>query len=115
MKMEEHKKEKCFLQKKNVIKEETNEEKLNRFIFEACEKCVSNPDSETEFDTILEQCASEKSRKVKIKNGSKKSDKHHQRKQFPRSKSDIAIYNIWNNSNVQNCNKCLNDTIKDIL
>ena len=72
MKMEEHKKEKCFLQKKNVIKEETNEEKLNRFIFEACEKCVSNPDSETEFDTILEQCASEKSRKVKINNGRKK-------------------------------------------
>ena len=42
------------------MKEETNGEKLNRFIFEACEKCVSNPDSETEFDTILEQCASEK-------------------------------------------------------
>ena len=82
--MEEHKKEKCFLQKK-VIKEKTNKEKLNRFIFEACEECVSNLDSETEFDTILEQCASEKSRKVKIKNGSKKSDKHHQRKQFPRS------------------------------
>ena len=60
MKMEEHKKEKCFLQKKNVIKEETDEEKLKLFIFEACEKCVSNPDSETEFDTILEQCASEK-------------------------------------------------------
>ena len=60
MKMEEHKKEKCFLQKKNVIKEETNEEKLNRFIFEACEKCVSNPDSETEFDTILEQRARKK-------------------------------------------------------
>ena len=83
MDMEEHKKEKCFLQKKNVIKEETNEEKLNRFIFEACEKCVSNPDSETEFDTILEQCASEKSRKVKINNGSKKVDKPYQREQFP--------------------------------
>ena len=83
--MEEHKKEKRFLQKKIVIKEETDEEKLNRFIFEASEKCASNPDSEIEFDTILEQCASEKSRKVKIKNGSKKSDKHHQRKQFPRS------------------------------
>ena len=85
MKMEEHKKEKCFLQKKNVIKEETNEEKLNQFILEACEKCVLNPELETEFDTILEQCASEKSRKVKINNESKKSDKHHQRKQFPRS------------------------------
>ena len=83
MKMEEHKKEKCFLQKKNVIKEETNEEKLNRFIFEACEKCVSNPDSETEFDTILEQCASEKSRKVKINNGSKKIDKDQYGEQFP--------------------------------
>ena len=34
---------------------------------------------------------------------------------FQDLKSDIVIYNIWNNSNVQNCNKCLNDKIKDIL
>ena len=100
MKMEEHKKEKCFLQKKNVIKEETNEEKLNRFIFEACEKCVSNPDSETEFDTILEQCASEKSRKVKINNGRKKNLINIIREyNFQDLKSDIVIHNIRNNSN----------------
>ena len=60
--------------KKNEMKQETNEEKLQRYIFEACERCVSNPDSETEFDTTFEQCASEKSRKVKIKeNGDRKS------------------------------------------
>ena len=81
MKMEEHKKENYFLQKKNVIREENDEEKLNRFIFEACEKCVSNP--ETEFDTMLEQCASEKSRKVKINNGSKEIDKEQHGEQFP--------------------------------
>ena len=34
---------------------------------------------------------------------------------FQDLKSDIVIHNIRNNSNVQNCNKCLNDTIKDIL
>ena len=56
------------------MKEETHEEKLQRYIFEACERCASNPDSETEFDTRLEQCASEKSKKVKIKeNGGRKS------------------------------------------
>ena len=61
--MEELKKEKCFLQKKIFIKEETDEEKLNRFIFESCEKCESNPDSETEFNTILEQCAMKKGKR----------------------------------------------------
>ena len=65
---------KCIHIKKNEMKQETNEDKLQRYIFEACERCVSNPDSETEFDTTFEQCASEKSRKVKIKeNGDRKS------------------------------------------
>ena len=75
-KMTENKSKKieCIYIKKNEMKQETNEEKLQRYIFEACERCVSNPDSETEFDTTLEQCASEKSRKVKIKeNGDRKS------------------------------------------
>ena len=40
-------KRKIFLQKKNVMKEETDEEKLNRVIFEACKKCVSKPDLQT--------------------------------------------------------------------
>ena len=75
-KMTENKSKKieCIQIKKNEMKQETNEEKLQRYIFEACERCVSNPDSETEFDTTFEQCASEKSRKVKIKeNGDRKS------------------------------------------
>ena len=56
------------------MKQETEEEKIQRYIFEACERYVSNPDSETEFDTIVEQCASEKSKKVQIKeNGGRKS------------------------------------------
>ena len=38
-----------------------------------CELCVSNPNSDTEFDTVYEQCSSEKNRKVKIKNGGSKS------------------------------------------
>ena len=68
------KKIECIHIKKNEMKQETSEEKLQRYIFEACERCVSNPDSETEFDTTFEQCASEKSRKVKIKeNGDRKS------------------------------------------
>ena len=64
-----------FLKNKiNRLKQEKNDEKLQRYIFEACERYVSNPDSETEFDTIFEQCASEKSKKVKIKeNGDRKS------------------------------------------
>ena len=68
-KMTENKSRKieCIHIKKNEIKQETHEEKLQRYIFEACERCVSNPDSETEFDTTFEQCASEKSRKVEIK------------------------------------------------
>lgn len=49
------------------MKQETHEGKLQTYIFEACERCVSNPDSETEFYTIFEQCASEKSKKVKTK------------------------------------------------
>ena len=63
--MEENKSEKgeYIHIKKNEMKQETNEEKLHRYIFEACEKCVSNPDSETEFDTIFEQYASEKAKK----------------------------------------------------
>ena len=75
-KMTENKSKKieCIHIKKNEMKQETNEEKLQRYIFEAYERCVSNPDSETEFDTTFEQCASEKSRKVKIKeNGDRKS------------------------------------------
>ena len=75
-KMTENKSKKieCIHIKKNEMKQETNEEKLQRYIFEACERYVSNPDSETEFDTTFEQCASEKSRKVKIKeNGDRKS------------------------------------------
>ena len=62
----------------------TNKEKWNEtgnrrrkdseIYFETCERCVSNPDSETEFDTIVEQCVSEKSKKVQIKeNGGRKS------------------------------------------
>ena len=39
------------------MKEETHEEKLQRYIFKAC---GANRDSETEFDTRFEQCASEK-------------------------------------------------------
>ena len=63
--MEENKSEKveCIHIKKNEMKQKTHEEKLQRYIFEACERCVSNPDSETEFDTIFEQCASEKKQK----------------------------------------------------
>ena len=57
----------CIYTKRNEMKEKTHEEKLQRYIFEACERCVSNPDSETEFSTIFEQGASEKSIKVKIK------------------------------------------------
>ena len=75
-KMTENKSKKieCIHIKKNEMKQETNEDKLQRYIFEACERCASNPDSETEFDTTFEQCASEKSRKVKIKeNGDRKS------------------------------------------
>ena len=74
--MEENKSEKVeYIHiKKNEMKQETHEEKLQRYIFEACERCVSNLDSETEIDTIFEQCASEKSKKVKIKeNGDRKS------------------------------------------
>ena len=74
--MEGNKNEKveCIQIKKNEMKQETEEEKIQRYIFEACERCVSNPDSETEFDTIVEQCASEKSKKVQIKeNGGRKS------------------------------------------
>ena len=74
--MEENKSEKveCIQIKKNDMKQETEEEKIQRYIFEACERYVSNPDSETEFDTIVEQCASEKSKKVQIKeNGGRKS------------------------------------------
>ena len=75
-KMTENKSKKieCIHIKKNEMKHETHEEKLQRYIFEACERCVTDPDSETEFDTTFEQCASEKSRKVKIKeNGDRKS------------------------------------------
>ena len=74
--MDENKSEKveCIQKKKNEMKQETEEEKIQRYIFEACERYVSNPDSETEFDTIVEQCASEKSKKVQIKgNGGRKS------------------------------------------
>ena len=74
--MQENKSEKveCIQIKKNEMKQETEEEKIQRYIFEACERYVSNPDSETEFDTIVEQCASEKSKKVQIKeNGGRKS------------------------------------------
>ena len=42
------------------MKKETNDEKHQRFIFEACELLVSNPNSDTEFDTVYEQCSSEK-------------------------------------------------------
>ena len=68
-KMTENKSKKieCIHIRKNEMKQETHEEKLQRYIFEACERCVTDPDSETEFDTTFEQCASEKSRKVKIK------------------------------------------------
>ena len=64
--MEENKNEYIHI-KKNEMKQETHEEKLQRYIFEACERCVSNPDSETEFDTIFEKCASEKNQKSKDK------------------------------------------------
>ena len=49
------------------MKEETHEEKLQRYIFEFCERCISNSDTQTECDTIFKQCASENSKKVKIK------------------------------------------------
>ena len=44
--MEENKSEKveCIHIKKNEMKQESHEEKLQRYIFEACERCVSNPD-----------------------------------------------------------------------
>ena len=77
VKMEENKSKKieCIYVKKNEMKKETNDEKQQRFIFEACELFVSNPNSDTEFDTVYEQCSSEKNRKVKIKNGGRKSHK----------------------------------------
>ena len=67
--MEENKSEKveCIHIKKNEMKKETHEEKLQRYNFEPCERCVSNPDSETEIGTTFEQCASEKKQKSKIK------------------------------------------------
>ena len=68
--MEENKSEKveCIHIKKNEMKQEEQDEKLQRYIFEACERCVSNRNSETKFDT------SEKSKKEMIKeNGDKKS------------------------------------------
>ena len=67
--MHENKSEKvgCTYIKKNEMKQETHEKKLQRYIFKACERCVSNTESEIEFDTIFEQCASEKIKKVKIK------------------------------------------------
>ena len=55
------------------MKKEINDEKYQRFIFEVCELLVSNPNSDTEFDTVYEQCSSEKNRKVKIENGGRKS------------------------------------------
>ena len=75
LKMEGNKSKKndCIYVKKNEMKKETNDEKQQRFIFEACELFVSNPNSDTEFDTVYQQCSSEKSRKVKIKNGGRKS------------------------------------------
>ena len=77
MKMKESKSEKidCIHIKKNDMKQETHEEKLQTYIFGACERCVFNSDSETEFSTIFEQCAREKCKKVKIKeNGDRKSN-----------------------------------------
>ena len=67
--MEENKSEKveCIQIKKNEMKQETHEEKLQRYIFEACERYVSNPGSDTEFDTIFEQYASKKKQKSKDK------------------------------------------------
>ena len=61
------KKIECIYVKKNEMKKETNDEKHPRFIFEACELLVSNPNSDTEFDTVYEQCSSEKKQKSEDK------------------------------------------------
>ena len=54
-----------FLTKKQKVKEESPQEKFNRNVFEACERWVLSSDSESDFNTHLEQVKSEKSRKVR--------------------------------------------------
>ena len=56
-----------FLTKKQKVKGESPQEKFNRNVFEACKKWVLNSDSESDFNTHLEQVKSEKSRKRSTK------------------------------------------------
>ena len=68
--MEEDKKEipelsLSFPTTKNKVKEESTQDKFNRVVFEACERWVLSSDSESDFNTHLEQVKSEKSRKVR--------------------------------------------------
>ena len=75
MKMEKSKKPKlevCYLKKKNELKKENSDEKINRYWMEACERSVLTSDSEEEFEQLTEylaQCSSEKVEKVSIDNG----------------------------------------------
>ena len=55
----------CFLATKNKVKEESTQDKFNCVVFEACERWVLSSDSESDFNTHLEQVKSEKSRKVR--------------------------------------------------
>ena len=50
-------------------------EKVRKYVFEAVAKYLFDTDSETEFEKILQQWESEKSRKVVIKNENRKSNK----------------------------------------
>ena len=54
-----------FLTAKNEVKAESKQDKFNRVVFEACERWVLSSDSESDFNTHLEQVKSEKSRKVR--------------------------------------------------
>ena len=56
----------CYLKKKNELKKENSNEKINRYLMEACERSVLTSDSEEEFEQLTEylaQCSSEKGKK----------------------------------------------------
>ena len=61
--------EKSFHYKGNFIGQETDEEKSHRYFFEACERYLTNSDSDTKSYATLTQYAKEK---VKNSNRSKK-------------------------------------------
>ena len=56
-----------FLTTKNKVKDDSAQDKFNHFVFEICERWVLNSDSESGFDTRLEQVKSEKSEKRSTK------------------------------------------------